>query len=270
MRTALAALLTILLSCLPHTSKVRSGQLYSTGTEKYDAYFKEVHALQQQSANWDDERGASRRPLADALKLDPGAADVTVVQSTHEHMIAAAHEVGATRLDAKDGEAHMVCAAEPRMTQPTRELFHALEAVVKSELERAKALRAIPPKIDALTHTAHDLSPDEDFGQRSRAIARDVADEVNASVEALGTLSARSRNLAREADDFVALLGRAAAAQPTEPLPKDATLAPPPGAKGKPVAPPPRPGPAVATAAPPPQPKPKPPPQPPPDEVFNP
>ncbi len=268
-------LLLLVCACVSSGGKVRSGQQYATGTPKYDDYFKQVHLLQLEAANWDDDKHATRRALVDALKLDPAAADVSIIQATHEHMIGAAHEVGATRLDLKENDIHVACANESRMTAPTKELFRGIEATVKAELDRAKTLRTMPAKVDALTRSAHELEPsiDTDFAKRSRTLAAEVRDELSSSIEVLGGLSTGSRNAAREAEDFVANLQRAIVAEPNEPLPRTdgsaspivtsppaPTPAPTPHPKPKPTAP------VVSN----PTPKPKPKPQPPPDEVFNP
>jgi hypothetical protein len=273
------ALFVLIAACVSSGGKVRSGQQYSTGLLKYDDYFKQVHLLQLEGANWDDDKHASRRPLVDALKLDPNAADVSIIQGTHERMISAAHEVGATRLDLREGDIHVAVPNESRMSASTKELFRAVEAAVKAELDRAKSLRTLPPKVDGLTRTAHELDPliDGDFAKRSRTLANEVHEELASSIEVLSGLSAGSRNAAREAEDFVADLQRAVIAEPSDPLPtadgspivtSSAKATPAPTPKPKPH---PQPKPADTTPTNPnPTPKPKPKPQPPPDEVFNP
>src|SRR4051812_13250961 len=80
-------------------SKVKAGELFEPGVPQYDAYFKDVHELQVTSTGWTDERKASCRPLVDALKLPPDAADVSIVQATHERVVAAGRDVGATKLE---------------------------------------------------------------------------------------------------------------------------------------------------------------------------
>lgn len=275
MKRWFALVFLVFAACITSGGKVRSGQQYATGTPKYDAYFKEVHLLQLEAANWDDDKHASRRPLVDALKLDPAAADVSIIQATHERMIGAAHEVGATKLELKEGDIHVACPNESRMSASTKELFRAIEAAVKAELDRAKSLRSLPPKVDTLTRSAHELEPsvDGDFGKRSRTLAAEVKEELASSVEVLTGLSNGARSTAREAEDFVADLQRAVVAEPSDPLPRtDGSGSPIVTSQPSPKpAPKPKPKPAdTIPANPNPTPKPKPKPQPPPDEVFNP
>jgi hypothetical protein len=287
LRVAAAALLTLVLgacSVWGTPSKVRSGQLFSPGHEKYDAYFKEVHVLQLTAAGWDEEKRATRRPLVDALKLDPGVADVSIVQATHERMVSIGREVGPARIETKHkNDIHVAVAREHRVDAKAKELFRGIEATVRAELERAAALRQVPDKIDSLSRTGRELLPlvRDDFAKRGGQLAMDVRDELEASLDVLGTLSASSRNAAREAEDFVADLQRAVSADPSE---RAEGAEPPNGDKpgkpsGKPA--PPKPPPPPKTAEPPkpppppkspPPPAPKPPPKPKPnaDEVFNP
>lgn len=220
-RFVLLALLCAVTSCLQPGATVRHSQLYATGNPDYDAYFKDVHALQIESASWKDDQRTSRRAIIDELKLGPAAADVTIVQAAHERMIAAAHEVGATRLEVKDGgDVRIACPNDNRASAATKQLFQAVETSVKSELARAKTLRAVPPRVDKLTHTGRELDPriPTDFS-KSRSFATRVKSELDASLEVLEGLSSGARASAREAEDFVADLQRGISADPSEPLP---------------------------------------------------
>src|SRR5262249_33039248 len=71
-------------ACDIQSSKVAQGQLYLSGEERYDAYFKDVHAIQVWAAQWPDDKKATRRPLLNTLDLTPDAPDVTIIQATHE------------------------------------------------------------------------------------------------------------------------------------------------------------------------------------------
>ena len=204
-------------------SKVRSGQLYEPGTPEYDAYFKELHLLQVAAAGWDDDKRTSRRPLVDALKIEGDPADVSITQAAHERMVSIAHTVGATRLDVKNDEPQVVAAMEARVDGPTKDLFHAVELVVKTELDRAKTLRQVPPKVDALNKTGRELLPrvQPDFQRRGGDVATEAEAHVAAREETLSSVATSSRSSAREAEDFVADLQRAIQADPTEQLPVD-------------------------------------------------
>lgn len=283
MRRALvlaAALFVASCSLFESGTHVREAQLYQPGVASYDAYFKEVHELQVATASWPDQKRAARRPLVDLLKLSLDAADVTIAQATHERMIGAAHDAGATRLDLKGDEPKVLAAGgEGRVDAATREFFRAIEGSVKAELARRKALRDLPPRIDELTKVGRELEPKvrDDFAAHGGGLTSDVKAELTASYDVLSTLSANARNEAREAEDFVSVLERAISAEPSEPLPK-------PESSGSAKVPPPKPkptgAPPPATAKPPPPANPPPtatakPPPPKPtggggDEVFNP
>lgn len=265
-------------------SRVKSGELFEPGSEKYDAYFKEVHDLQVASIGWSDERKASCRPLVDALKLMPEAAEVSIVQGTHERVTNVGRDVGPTKLEVVGDEVHLVVAVPGKVDEPTRDLFRAVEVCAHAEAARAKALRVIPTKVDEITKSGHELEPHirDDFAKRGGRAGLTVQDEMNASYEVLATISKDARNGARGAEDFVADLQRAIeseksgeASEPKEakeakPEAKpDAKPAPKQSAKpGKPK--PGKPKPAEAEDPPPPKPKPKPKPADPTGEVFNP
>ena len=261
-------------------TRVREAQLYQPGIAPYDAYFKEVHELQVATASWPDQKRAARRPLVDLLKLSLDAADVTIAQATHERMIGAAHDAGATHLELKGDEPKVIAAGgEARVDAATKDFFRAIEGSVKAELARRKALRDLPPRIDDLTKVGRELEPKvrDDFAKHGGDLTSDVKAELTASYEVLSTLSASARNEAREAEDFVSVLERAIAAQPSEPLPTPEGSAKGPAPKPKPTGAAPPPKPPSTGNPPPPATTSKPPPPPPPkptggggDEVFNP
>ena len=256
--TALAAIFVVACNLFEGGTHVREGQLYQPGVANYDRYFKEVHELQVAQNTWPEDRKASRRALVDFLKLSLDAADVTIAQATHERMVGAAHQFGATKLEVKSDDAHVVVAGgDGRIDATTKDLFRAIETTVKAELARRKALGEIPARIDDLTKVGRDLEPHvrEDFAKNGGSMASDVKAELTSSYEVLGTLSGKARTEAREAEDFVSVLDRAVAAEPSEPLVKLEPPKPPPGAKPRPTAtstPTPKPPPTATTPKPPP------------------
>jgi hypothetical protein len=298
MRISLALVLTLgaltgLSGCnlLGGPSRVKSGELFETGSERYDAYFKEVHELQVSSIGWSDERKASCRPLVDALKLTPEAADVSIVQGAHERVMTAVRDVGPTKLEVAGEEVHFIAASPGKVDEPMRELFRSIELCAHGEVSRAKELRAIPPKVDGLAKSGRDLEPHirEDFAKRGGRAGMTVQEEMTASYEVLDTISKDARNGARAAEDFIADLQRAIEtdksdrpdekdspkdtkdAKPSEPKNGTKPAAKPAEPKPKPPAAKPKPEPKPAEAEPKPEPKPKPKPKPPAEgEVFNP
>ncbi|MFO0674287.1 MAG: hypothetical protein U0235_32535 [Polyangiaceae bacterium] len=270
----------------PSESKVRAGELYETAHPKYDPYFRDVHGAQVEAGAWEDQKRAVRRPLVDALKIDPDAADVTVIQATHERVLGVAREAGNVRLDVADGQGKIVVQNPAKLDEAARTFFQVVESTVRAESERARALRDVPAKVDAIAKQGHALEPQvrDDLARRGGRAAKQVLEELQASYDVLSDLSKGARLSVREAEDFIADLRRAVGADMAE-----AAARPGKGAKGaakpKGAAPaadapaPPKPKP-VATPTPPPAdtPKPKPaessapakPPPPKPADEFNP
>ncbi|CAN5198211.1 hypothetical protein BH09MYX1_BH09MYX1_62220 [soil metagenome] len=291
LRSAALAAVFVIAACnlFEGGTRVRDGQLFQPGVANYDHYFKEVHELQTAQGIWGEDKKASRRALVDYLKLSLDAADVTIAQATHERMVGAAHQFGTIRLEIKADEPRIVVAGgDARVDATTRDLFRAIEGTIKAELTRRKTLTDIPGRIDELTKAGRDLEPHvrEDFAKNGGSLASDVKDELTASYDVLSAISGKARTEGRESEDFVSVLERAVASEPTEPLPQVAPppssgKTPPPPLTGKPkptgTPPPPSTKPASTTPPPPSTAKP-PPPKPPPtstgggggDEVFNP
>jgi hypothetical protein len=277
-------------SVLGTPSKVRAGQLYLPGSVRYDAYFNSVHAEQVAAANWPEDRKSARKPLVDALKLLPDADDAAIEQATKDRLSA-----GILRLDVQGTDVHVVEAAASRPDSP-REVLAAVEVTAKVEVERARKLAELPGRVETLAKTGRELEghiPEDFAGEGQKPF--DVREELRASYDVLLLLSQAGAREKKDAEQFVAELGRAVSAGseiPTTtaplPLPKgkptkpasSPKLEPRPEPKAVPVAhatePAPKPAP-VAHAAEPTAPKPAPPPPPPKPaakstetEVFNP
>ena len=214
----LAALLLGGCTLLGAPSKVKQGELFEAGEPKYDAYFKDVHDLQVSSVGWQDERRASCRPLVDALKLAPDAADVSIVQGAHERIAAVARDVGPTKLEVTGDDVHLTAGNPGKADDETRELFKAVETCAHAEVARAKSLKDVPNKVDTLTKTGRDLEPHvrDDFIKRGGRAAQSVQTELTASYEVLSNISKSARIDARAAEDFVADLQRGVVVEPGE------------------------------------------------------
>jgi hypothetical protein len=265
-------------------SRVKSGQLYRTGSAKYDAYFSEVHDAQIDAATWLEERRAARKQLIDALTLTNDADDSVIAQLAHEQLGAAEPGLGAAKLDVSTGDAHFE-ASGPTGTADA--VVHALETTARSELGRARKLDAVPAKLEELQKQGHELEPhvQDDFASVGGQKPFAVKQELDASLDVLDALEMRAKREARAATSFVADLQRAVAfgagGEPLNP-PAAAAIAKRPVPKGTATAmakPPPKPAPAMTAAAPkpppppptdappPPKPAPKPPPA---SESFDP
>jgi hypothetical protein len=190
--------------------KVAQGQLYLSGEARYDAYFRDVHAIQVWAAQWPDDRKATRKPLVNILDLTPDAADVTIIQATHEKTALLTRDAGNIRLDATVDEAHVVPAGGAKADAA---LFHAIEDTAGGELGRAKKLNAMLPKMDELAKLGQSLEPhvDESYQRQGPGKASEVKQELSASLTVLGNITTKARRSIRECDDFVSDLQRAVA-----------------------------------------------------------
>jgi hypothetical protein len=213
-------------------SRVRAGILYSPGSARYDAYFNEIHAQQVAAAGWPDDRKNTRKPLLDALKLVPDADDAMIEQATKDRLSS-----GILRLEVQGTDVHVVEAASARHDSP-RDVLAAVEVTAHQEVERAKKLSELPGRIEALAKTGRDLESHiaEDFASSGQK-PFEVQEEIRASYDVLLSLSQGATREKKNAEQFVAELGRAvstgselpAGPSPPVPLPK--------GKPGKGIAP---------------------------------
>jgi hypothetical protein len=196
-------------SCMLNgASRVGQGQLYASGNPTYDAYFRDVHQQQVDAASWGDDKKGSHRALVASLDLTPDAPDVTIVQAAHEASSKVAKQPGSVRLDVDGTAAHVVAAGGAGDAGP---LFRAVEEAAHMELERAKRLHGVEPKLDTLAKLGGDLGGrvKGDFAKYGDAKENEVATELAASIDVLGKLKSHAGGEARESEDFVADLERA-------------------------------------------------------------
>ena len=189
-------------------TRVAQGQLYTSGNPTYDALFRDVHQQQIEQASWGDDKKGAHKTLVAALDLTPDAPDVTIVQAAHESASKVAKQPGSVRLEV-DGAAPKVVAAGGAGDGAA--LFHAIEDTAKQELERAKRLRGMEPKLDTLTKQEGELESHAkaDFAKYGEHRANEVASELVATRDVIAKLKLRAEAEARESEDFVADLGRA-------------------------------------------------------------
>jgi hypothetical protein len=192
-------------------SKIKAGERFETGEAKYDAYFKEVHDLQVAAASWSDDRKNACRDLFDDLKLTADVETISVVSATHDRVVAVSKDVGPTKLEITGDDVHLTAGNAGKVDESTRELFKAIEVCAHAEAQRAKALHVIPPKVEELTKTGHELEPHvrEDFAKRGGHAGLDVQSELGISYGVLETIGRDAKNFARSSDDFVTNLQRA-------------------------------------------------------------
>jgi hypothetical protein len=189
-------------------SRLAQGQLYATGDPNYDGFFRDVHQQQVDEASWGDDKKGAHKSLVASLDLTPDAPEVTIIQVTHESSSKVARQPGSVRLEIDGTTAHVTASG---VTGDGGALFHAIEDTAHLELERAKRLRGVEPKLDALTKQGAELETHvkADFGKFGGGKGNDVANELTSAHEILTKLKARAESEARESEDFVADLGRA-------------------------------------------------------------
>ncbi len=250
-------------SCmLTGESRIAQGQMYTSGNPTYDAFFRDVHQQQVDAASWGDDKKGAHKSLVSSLELTPDAPDVTIVQAAHESSSKVAKQPGSVRLETDGTTAHVVASGG---AGDGGALFRAIEDTAHQELERAKRLHSVEPKIDALVKQGADLETrvKTDFTKYGETKANEVGNELLAVHDVLAKLKSRAESEARESEDFVADLGRAletaseekAARVETKHKKKHEEAAPP--GTSKPAA-----QPAEPAAAPPPKPAPAPAPKP--------
>ena len=203
---ALGALLCVPACMLNGPSRTAQGQLYTSGNATYDGFFHDVHQQQVDAASWGDDKKGAHRSLVTTLELTPDAPDVTIVQATHEAASKGAKQPGALKLEVqRDGRAR-----DGRHSDGGA-LFRAIEDTAHAELERAKRLHAVTPKLDALSKQAADLEGrvKADFDKNGIAKENEVATELMSSADVITKLRSRAEGEARESEDFVADLERA-------------------------------------------------------------
>ncbi len=189
-------------------SRTAAGQLYTSGNATYDSFFRDVHQHQVEAAGWGDDKKGAHRSLVGALELTPDAPDVTIVQATHEAASKVAKQPGSVRLDVDGTTAHVVSSGG---ASDGGALFRAIEDATHGELERAKRMHAVAPKLDALSTQASVLEGrvKSDFEKNGINKENEVAGELMSSTDVIRNLKARAESEARECDDFVADLERA-------------------------------------------------------------
>jgi hypothetical protein len=207
--SACAAIAALSGCMLSGQSRMAQGYSYKSGKPAYDAFFNDVHQQQLDATSWSDDRKGTRKALAASLELAPETPDVTVVQSVHESASKVAKQPGTLRLVEEDGASPHVLAASG--TGDASSLFHAIEDAARQELERAKRLRAVEPKLDALSKQEADLETHvkADFSGYGGGKEVEVEQELTATKDVVAKLKARAETEARASEDFVADLGRA-------------------------------------------------------------
>ena len=184
-------------------------QLYTSGNPTYDAYFRDVHQQQVDAASWGNESGA-HKALAASLELTPDAPDVTIVQATHESSSKGAKQPGLSpTLDVDGTTAHV--SASGGAGDGGGALPGDRGQRAHQELERAKRLHGVEPRLDALAKQGTELASrvKTDFGKYGETKENEVANELTASVDVVAKLKSRAGGEARESEDFVADLERA-------------------------------------------------------------
>jgi hypothetical protein len=173
------------------STKVGQGQLYVTGDEQYDEYFRAVHEEQVAGTSWPDEKKESRKDLASALSVTPTASEGTLLDATRER--------------AKKGE--------------EGGLRDAVSGTSRAELERARKMREANDRIAKLLEIGEVLKREADEARTNMGAnkadeekvkkARELSRELSASLDVLRALSRDATKEARRAEELAEDLGDA-------------------------------------------------------------
>lgn len=179
-----ASLLLLLGACAETStgaSRVRAGDLYAPGQDRYDDYFAAVHSQQATSAQWPSDRKTSHQAITEALKLDSDASNDDI-----ERAAQAKHS--------------------------SKAVAQAVEKTAHSDGERAKDLLDMAAKIDELIKTGHDLEGhvSEDFEKPASGAKgpspSEVKMELHASYDVLAKIRDHAKDEAKSAEDLIVAL----------------------------------------------------------------
>jgi hypothetical protein len=194
------------------SSKVEHGQRYSSGDGRYDGYFENVHQQQAGATHWEDDKKASRRTLVSSLALKSDASDGTLTSATRQRVskmggAGARLELGGPRVVRGSG------------TGADNGLFNAVEETARTELDRARRLRAASERYEELAKQGENLKKDADreFENRGAAKAdekksdkqREIRRELSGAISSMKSLASDARDRAEDIDDFLEDLGHA-------------------------------------------------------------
>jgi hypothetical protein len=188
------------------------GQLYVAGDERFDSFFRAVHALQVDEGAWPDGSKATRRPLVTALALESDASSEALVHASHDH---------AATLVGSNGSMHLIDGGHlvTKGGKADTAFAHAVEDTVHAELERSHHLEADAARAEELTKNGHELEQriDDDFAQKNPGRVYELRRELRASFSVLDQAKEDARKYAREAGEFVNDMQRSLAFGATPP-----------------------------------------------------
>jgi hypothetical protein len=241
-------------------TKTGKGVLYTSGDQRYDPYFEQVHKEQLAAAQWPDEAKASRKPIVDALSLKPDASNSTILSSTKAAKSTNTSLGGPVEqtTNAEVDRARKMNAEQKRLADirdhgaelkkqaaEDRENMGAQKADDKAVAHKDEVKRELGAAVDALNHMIHDA-------EHNQHEAEELAGKLTAAMTGKPEDEKKIDVSAPPADHPAASASVSASASAAPPPPKKKPKAAPAG----------NPSPAPAPA---PKPAPKPP-----DEVFNP
>lgn len=217
-------------SCVNNqTHHVSKGELYQPGKAAYDAFFKDVNALQKQTVLWQEDRKDALKPLWNQLSLLPDTPEVSVLEAISLAVSQLGAGAGPWRLEGSGQEVKVVESSGARAEGP---FFRVVENTVREQRKRAEKMRRTIPNIATLEKTGTELkgTVGRDFDNAAfRENQRSVGEELDAAIKVAAEAARIAAREAQEADDFVNLVKRALATKCDAPAP--AAVAPPAGGK---------------------------------------
>lgn len=189
-------------------TRVAQGQLFTSGTARYDGWFREVHSAQLAAAAWPDERKQSRKALTQALGLLPSSDDALLVDAAGER----AATLGGGIVFEPEGTPSV---APGPASKSDAAFFRALEETAKAERARRERVRGQSVRAEQLGKSGDELKPhvEEDFG-KGEDRTKEVRAEVLGGIDEMHKLVRSAEAEIKGSESFLADLKEAVAADP--------------------------------------------------------
>lgn len=195
----------LLVGC-PPPSKVAQGQRYTSGDNRFDPYFDNVHQQQVAASSWSDDRKAARRSLVTALSLTPDASEDTILSATRDR----AKKMG--------GQGAKLDLTGPKVTASQGAtadgaLFAAIEECARAAQDRVKKLKAASEKLEEMAKQGDGLRHDADkdiensgaqkADDEKMAKRREIRNELAGASDSMRSLARDAKSTAKDEEEFL-------------------------------------------------------------------
>lgn len=191
----------------PQSSHLLAGQKYSTGQERYDAFFSSVAEIRARTENLEGER-----PLRAKVATAVGLPDSAKLQETID-----AAKAKSADLKKDGGRFYVVVATEPKLILKTgsedgkaaTEFASAVEGAIKAGIQRSNELEAIAKEAAELESGVEPLEKELETAFPDLSQRDEVKVELAASKEILERAKLKAGTESGQALRFVVLLASA-------------------------------------------------------------